>query len=188
VEANTSHTPAVTTGRLNALLGSRRAKAAAQNGRVDETTARFDHYLRDSSAIVLHHRRLPGTRNEVSHLVVGPAGVTVVDSRRYNVARVKIDGRGGRATVRARADLAKHVLRQVDAVRELLAGTPYEGVPIEAAVARCKVKGPRVLQGLNAPRVIVSGVRTIAVEASRDGELDAGRVRSLAHFLDDALQ
>ena len=45
-----------------------------------------------------------------------------------------------------------------------------------------------MLQGLNTPRVIVSGVRTIAVEASRDGELPPQRVKTLAQFLDDALE
>ena len=199
MEANTSHSQVVTGGRLNgrsgirgrltSLLGTHGGSdRGAQNGNRDEATVRFDQYLGNSSAVVLHHRRLPGTRTEISHLVVGRAGVTVIDSSRYKVSKVKVDGRGRRASARARSDLASRVLDQVDAVRELLAGTPYAGVPIEAAVARSRVEGPRVLQGLNSPRVIVCGVHTIAVEASRDGELSARRVMGLAHFLDDTLQ
>ena len=199
MEANTTHTPGGAGGRLNgrsglrgrlaALVASpRRNGAEASNGKVtDEATARFDHYLRDSRALVLHHRRISGARSEINHLIVGPAGITVVDSRRYRAPGVRLESRAGRA-VRARSDLAKPVLAQVEEVRELLAGTPYAGVPIDAALARGKVEGPRVLQGLNTPRVIVSGVRTIAVEASRDGELPPQRVKTLAQFLDDALE
>jgi hypothetical protein len=198
VEANTSHSHVATggrltgrsglRGRLTALLGAQRGGKARNGGASDESTVRFDRYLRDSKAVVLHHRRLPGTRTEISHLVVGPSGVTVVDSSRYKVSQVSLEGHGRRSSVRARSNLAGPVLDQVDAVRALLADTPYAAVPIEAAVARSRVEGPRVLQGLNAPRVIVSGVRTIAVEASRKGELSARRVTSLAHFLDDALE
>jgi hypothetical protein len=198
VEANTTHNPAVTGGRLNGrsglrarlvgLVGSPKGDAVrSSNGKGDEATTRFDRCLRDSRAVVLHHRRLPGSRTEISHLIVGPAGITVVDSGRYKVSGVRLDGRGARRTARARSDLAKKVLTQAQGVRELLADTRYAAVPIDAALARERVEGPRVLQSLNAPRVIVSGVRTIASEASRDGDLDAQRVKTLLRFLDEAL-
>ncbi len=200
MEANTTHTPGVSSGPLNggsglrgritALVGlQRRDGAERSNGKVaEEATVRLDRYLRDSRAIAMHHRRVRGSRSEVSHLVVGPAGLTVVDSRHYKVPGIKIDARGARRNSRARSDLVKPVLDQVEEVRRLLADTPYADVPIDGALARSKVEGPRILQGLNAPRVIVSGVRTIATEASREGDLDARRVRALVQFLDDALE
>jgi hypothetical protein len=137
--------------------------------------------------MVLHHRHLPGERREISHLVVGPAGVTVVDSHDYRASRVKFDGGSMRGSNRKRANLLQPVLFQVEAVRELLADTPYANVPIEAAVAQRKVAGARVLQGLNPPRIIVCGPRTIAAEASRKGPLTPRRVRSLAAYLDEVL-
>ncbi len=197
MEANTTHTPSVSRGRLSGrtglrgrlatLVAPRRNGAGSSNRKADQVTVRLDRSLRDSAAVVLHHRRLPGSSSEISHLVVGPAGVTVVDSRRYRVSGVKLDARGARRAARARSDLAKHVLEQAQGIRELLGDTQYAAVPIDAAVARSKVQGPRVLQSLNGPRVIVSGVRTIATEASRDGDLDARRVKSLAQFLGAAL-
>jgi hypothetical protein len=198
VEANTSHNPAVSRGRLSGRSGlrgrlaslvtaPRRNGAGASKGKADEATVRFDHFVGESQAIVLHHRRLPGSRSEISHLLVGPAGVTVVDSHRYNSSGVKIDARGAHRIVRARSGLAKGVLEQAAGVRELLADTPYAAVPIDAAVARSKVAGPRVLQSLNGPRVIVSGVRTIATEASREGDLSSRRVKGLARYLDETL-
>ena len=185
MEANTTHTHALAGGRVNgsrglrgrltALVSSRRGGLAFNGQGADQASARIDHYLRDSNAVVLHHRHLPGVRRDISHLVVGPAGVTVVDSRHY------------KASTRARSELAKSVLAQVDAVRELLVDTRYAKVPIEAAVARNRVEGPRVLQGLNTPRIIVSGTRTIAKEARRGGPMDVGRVRALAAYLNNAL-
>ena len=178
MEANATHVPGPTVGRP----GSRNRLTA------DEATDRIDRYLSDSRAVVLHHRRVPGSRARISHLVVGPAGLTLVDSHHYKVPGVKIDARGPRRTAQARSDLVKPVLDQVEEVRELLAGTPYAGVPIDGALARSGDEGPRVLQDLNSPRVIVSGVRTIATEAGRDGDMDPGRVQALAQLLDDALE
>jgi hypothetical protein len=199
VEANTSHTHAVAgdqvdpghglRARLDSLVSPRRRDGeGAANGRAkDETTALLDHYLRDSRAVALHHRHLPGSRREISHLVVGPAGITVVDSHGYAGSPVKFDGGTLRGSARKRSKLLNPVLAQVDAVRKLLVDTPYADVPIEAAMAQRKVSGARVLQGLNTTRIIVCGPRTIAVEASRNGTLAPSRVRSLAAYLDEVL-
>lgn len=197
MEANTSHTPAVAGGRIDrrtglrgrvaALVSPKRRNGKVPNGRaVDEATARIDHYLRDSNAVALHHRHLPASRMEISHLVVGPSGVTVVDSSHYKASRFKLDDTL-RGPVRTRGGLVKPVLAQVEAVREILADTPYASVPIEAALARQKVAGARVFQGLNTPRVIVCGARTIAAEASRKGAMTPTRVRAIASYLDSAL-
>ncbi len=135
---------------------------------------------------MLHHRRLPGSRTEISHLIVGPRGVTVVDSRRYK-SSIDKPMAGTRRSKRRRADLVNPVLAQVDAVRGLLSGTPYSDIPIDAAIARRKVVGPLVLQGLNAPRIIVCGARTIALESSREGSFGPRRVRALAAYFDEVL-
>lgn len=197
MEANTSHTPAVAGGRVDGRAGLRgrvaglvslKQRNGVSNARaVDEATSRLDQYLRGSRAVVLHHRRLPGDRREISHLVVGPAGVTVIDSHGYEASPVKFDGGSVRGSKRKRANLLQPVLSQVDAVRELLTDTPYANVPIEAAMAQRKVAGARVLQGLNSPRIIVCGPRSIAAEASRKGKLTPRRVRSLAAYLDEVL-
>jgi Nuclease-related domain len=199
VEANTTHTRAVSGGQIEdrsvlrrrfagLSLPTRRNGDAGSNGRPsDEIATRFDGYLRDSGAVVLHHRNLPGKGGEISHLVVGPSGVTVIDSHGYDTSRVKFDGGTLRGSSRKRAKLLNPVLSQVSAVRELLADTPYANVPIEAAIAQRKVTGARVLQGLNAPRIIICGARTIASEAAREGPLPVDRVRTLAAYLDDVL-
>jgi Nuclease-related domain len=174
--------------RMSALVLPKQNGAGSANGKVkDEPTARIDRYLDESKAVVLHHRHVPADGSEISHLIVGPCGVTVVDSSTYNSSssRLERDVLGGSA--KRRSALVKRVLAQVGTVRELLAGTPYAAVPVEAAMARRKVVGARVLQGINTPRVIVCGARTIVGEASRRGSVTPRRVKALAAYLDEVL-
>ena len=72
---------------------------------------RLERYLRGSDAVVLHRCRIPGKRGKISHVIVGPAGVTVVDSRNYNGRRATV--RSGQLLVgnRDRADLIEGVHR-----------------------------------------------------------------------------
>jgi hypothetical protein len=43
---------------------------------------------------VLNDRRVPGTRGNIDHLLIAPAGVFVVDAKRYE-ARLEIRDKGG---------------------------------------------------------------------------------------------
>jgi hypothetical protein len=186
VEANTTRTRAVPVGRPRRGLRHRMASLGA-NGKVkDEPTARIDRYLDESKAVVLHHRHL-ADGSEISHLIVGPCGVTVVDSGGYTGSSSRLDRDILGSSVKRRSALVRSVLAQVDSIRDLLADTPYAKVPIEAALARRKVVGARVLQGLNTPRVIVCGARTIVGEATRKGPVTPRRVKSLAAYLDEVL-
>lgn len=44
---------------------------------------------------VLHDRRIPGTRANIDHIVVGPTGVWVVDAKRYKSKRPALHVEGG---------------------------------------------------------------------------------------------
>jgi hypothetical protein len=178
--------------RLRALVptrtrdrGDQRRPAARVS--TDDPAARLQLYLRGSKAIAMHGRRLPGSPREIDHLVVGPAGVTVVDSHNYTRRRAKLEGHSLRVGRRDRSHLIRGVVSQAEAVRELLADTPYAEVPVEAALAWRRVSGVPVLRTEGAPRVVISGTRRIAGEASRPGPLPAGRVRALVSFLDKQL-
>jgi hypothetical protein len=156
------------------------------SGAVDgsDATTRLERYLSGSKAHVLHHCRVPGKRRgEINHLVVGPAGVTVVDSRHYNGKKARLEDGTLRVGKRNRTDLIKRVLDQVAAVRRLLADTPYSDVPVEAALAWKKVDGVPIIQYVDGPRLVVCGTRRIAGEASRPGPLDPRKVDALASFL-----
>jgi hypothetical protein len=89
----------------------------------------FEAALADlADVVVLNDRRVPGTRGNIDHLVVGPAGLFVVDAKRYK-GSLKIRDKGGlfrtdeRLYVggRDRSHLADNIGWQVQAVETLLA-------------------------------------------------------------------
>ena len=83
---------------------------------------------------MLHDRRIPGSRANIDHVVIGPAGVFVVDAKNYH-GRIKIRDRGGffradlRLTIdgRDRSKLADGVLWQAEVVATTLEKAGIEG-------------------------------------------------------------
>jgi nuclease-like protein len=145
--------------------------------------SRLEWYLRGSDAVVLNQRRLPGKLRKINHIVVGPAGITVVDSRHYRCRKARFKGGELRVGKRDRTDLVDRVLNQAAAVRELLGGTPYAGVNVEAALALGNVRGEPVVRTWDGRSLIVWGTGVIAEAASRPGPLSADEVNGLASYL-----
>lgn len=97
---------------------------------------------------VLHDRRVHGTRGNIDHVIVGPAGVFVVDAKRYE-GLIRIRDRGGffkrdeRLYVGSRdcSHLATNMEWQVAAVRAVLlsAGVDLAVVPVTPVL--CFVDG-----------------------------------------------
>ena len=160
-------------------------RAAVINGKVtgDDAGSRLEGYLRGSRTVVFHHLNLPGASREIDHLVVGPACITVVDSRHYCGGKAKFENGQLRIGHRNRSDMIPEVLRQADAVRQLLADTPYAGVPVESAIAVSKAGGIPTINFQNGRSVIVWGTGLIAREASRPGRLSRERIDALASYL-----
>jgi hypothetical protein len=51
--------------------------------------------VRPDAVTVLNDRRVPGSRGNIDHVVVGAAGVYVIDAKRYQNAVVRIRRSGG---------------------------------------------------------------------------------------------
>ena len=105
------------------------ASGAVGERRVAERLA----VLAGDEVLLLHDRRIPGTRANIDHLAVGPAGVYVIDAKRYRDAVVEIRRTGGllgprteRLMVagRDRTKLVQGLAPQVAAVRAALSGLP----------------------------------------------------------------
>jgi hypothetical protein len=171
--------------RLADVLSAKSANGAGRNGNAarDDIAHKLEEQLDGTEAIVLHHRRLPGKAGEVSHLIVAPAGITVVDARNYRSGRARIGHGGLKVGRRNRSDLIQRVFAQVDELYELLADTPYAEIPIEAALAWRDVEGLPILHSFIGPRILVCGIRKIAREAARPGPLTKRQVNSLSTFL-----
>jgi hypothetical protein len=82
----------LTSAVMAARGSSTRETAAWHQGAVAEwATQQLLDPLKVYGFVVLHDRRVPGFRANIDHLVIGPTGVFVVDSKNYS----RLDERGG---------------------------------------------------------------------------------------------
>jgi hypothetical protein len=89
---------------------------------------------------VLHDRRVPGTTANIDHIAVGPAGVFVIDAKKYTGA-LEVRNVGGLFRLderlyvngRDRSKLVEGVLHQIDVVRTAL-GPEFADVPIRGVL------------------------------------------------------
>lgn len=95
--------------------------------------------------VVLHDRRQPGSRGNIDHLVVGPSGIWVVDSK---ARRAPLQVRRGQVWA------GEHAIDPGPAARQAACVERALGVPVAAIVA---VHG----QGLRRRGKKVDGVRII---------------------------
>lgn len=87
--------------------------------------------LASGSVRVLHDRRIPGSRANIDHLVVTPAGVYVIDAKRYK-GKVEDRDKGGlfRTDIRLYVGgrdctgLLDGMARQLEAVRDAIGDGP----------------------------------------------------------------
>ena len=135
---------------------------------------------------VLHALTLPGKKADIDHLVVGPAGVTVIDSKTWTgrvwVGRAVI-GRGRHAK-RAPID---GMQRQVNRVHAALARIGRDDVPVEAAL--CFVNDNAGLDGRRCKRVdgvLVGTQASVARHAMRPGRYSIADVGRLVEILSAA--
>jgi hypothetical protein len=166
--------------RLGGVARTRRNGAAAARS-VNGASVRLERHLQGTDAVALHHVELHDSR--IDSLIVGPAGITVVDTRHYGSKPAKVRPGGLRIGRRSRSDLIHAVLGQVSELREVLADTPYSGVPMEAAIVLSKVDGVPAIETFRHPRILIWGTSWVAHQASRPGPLSPGQIDALAAFL-----
>ncbi|HET9781254.1 MAG TPA: nuclease-related domain-containing protein, partial [Candidatus Dormibacteraeota bacterium] len=143
---------------------------------------------------VLHDRRVPGTRGNIDHIVVSPAGVFVIDAKLYRgVIRVRDRGTlfkkddrlyvGGRDCSR----LAENMTWQVSAICSVLASVDvqYAGVPVQPVL--CFVDGewafftPSSYKGVR-----LEGLRSIKKLLTSVQALNPVAVNAIAGILSNA--
>ena len=102
----------------------------------------------DRGVLSLHDRRIPGSRANIDHLAIGPAGVYVIDAKRYETAQIRVRRVGGLFTRRreellvrgrVRTNLVAGMDKQVAAVRAALEAEGRRDVPVLAVL--CFVDG-----------------------------------------------
>jgi hypothetical protein len=147
------------------------------------------------SVIVLHDRRVPGSKANIDHLVVGPAGVYVIDAKKYEGAVEQRDLGGWLRTDlrlyvngRDRTSLVAGVERQMAVVRDVLAEAGHT-VPLVGLL--CFVDGlwPRFMRRpLAFGSVTALWPDALPERVGAAGPFDAIDVKGIAVVLDSALR
>lgn len=180
-------------GVILTLVGDGQATAAWRRGAAGERRlARVLDGIPNVRA--LHDRAIPGSRANLDHVVVGPAGVAVIDAKRYR-GLIHVEDRGGlfhrdlRLCVGRRdcSGLADAMPRQVEAVQRTLVGM---GVDVPVTAYLCFVDGewsipwpPDRFHGVG-----IEGPRTIGRRLQHPRLLDPATVETIAAGLDRALR
>ncbi len=176
-------------GLVLALSEDPQSTRAWKRGSIGETkVAKTMAMLDRDDIVVLHDRGVPGTRGNIDHLVICPAGVLVVDTKRYGgQVHTKDAGRlFGRRDLRlfvGRRDctrLAAAMEWQVAAVRAAIEGNP---TPVRPVLCFIDAEwplfgGPREFQG-----VLIESDRSLRRRATEAGQLDFDGVRHMAMIL-----
>ncbi len=155
------------------------------------TASRLHALLHRHGVVLVHHRRIPGSRANIDHLAIGPGGVTVIDAKRIRgrvrVARAKSLSGDARDRLliagREETGLVEGVCRQVAVVSELLG----EGVMVIGAMCFVESGGLPLFSSPTLDGVRIGGLRGIARLARRDGPHTPSEVQEIAERLQVSL-
>lgn len=177
------------------ILGSEPAdeKAWAKGAAGEVELARkLERWTADAGVVLLHDRRVPGSRANIDHIAVGPAGVFVIDAKRYT-GRIAVERPGGLLGPRTehlivgghdRSKLLDGMHRQLDFVGNVL--VPHPDVTVSGVL--CFVDGDWPLFGtLQARGIPVLPPHKAAKLCAEPGPLDVSTVRVVATRLAEAL-
>ena len=112
-----------------ALAPSQREAAWRRGAEGEQIVGNVLDRLREHGVVTLHDRRIPRSRANLDHVVVGPHGVYTVDAKRY---RGELRVRGGRLFIagRDRSKLLDQARRQREVVASALAAGGFPSVPV----------------------------------------------------------
>ena len=183
-------------GLILALTDDPQSTRAWASGAVGER--RFGAAMAElgDTIIALHDRRVPGSRANIDHIVVGASGVFVVDAKRYKDASINIRRSGGLFSPvreqlivggRDKTKLVEAMEWQVRAVRTALCDSgEFADVPIVAALCFIDAEFP-LFGTLRISDVEIKGLRGVAKLVAREGPLDAAARERLARHLAERL-
>ena len=145
--------------------------------------------------VVLNDRRVPGTRGNIDHIAVGPAGVFVIDAKFYESRMIRVVDKGSffrsdlRLTVggRDKSDLADKMGWQVEAVTDALVDGGVDPLPqITAVLCFVGASWPILTRPKSFSGVRLESERSIGRVLGEPLELPSPEVERLARILADA--
>ena len=185
------------TGRLGRIAKAlsddpQSTKAWAQGAAGEERVAKVLADRLGDRAVLLHDRKVPGTRGNIDHLVIAATGVWIVDAKQY---RGKVERRdvGGwfrsdfRLYVggRDRTKLIDGLQWQQDAVSAALDG---DDVPVHSALSFVDAEWPLLFaKPLQLNDVWISWPKKLAEMIDKRGPLDVAAIEAAARLLAERL-
>lgn len=173
-------------GLILALTDEPQSTRAWERGAVGEELLAARLQELPETASVLHDRRIPGTRANIDHIVITPAGVWVIDSKRYKGKRPTLRVEGGlirprreslRIGGRDGTHLVDGVSTQVERVRAAIADP---AVTVTGALCFLEADWPFIggdftVDGIDVvwPRLLVKRITAAAVTAAAIDVADA---------------
>jgi hypothetical protein len=179
-------------GLILALSDDPQSTAAWKSGAVGERKLGDKLAGLGDTIIALHDRQVPKSRANLDHVVVGPAGVYVVDAKRYKNAKIAVRRSGGFLTPartqlmvsgRDKTKLVEAMAWQVAAVRAALAASAeFADTPVIAALCFLDAEFP-FFGTIEIGNVRVRGLGGTAKLVSTAGPCDLAARDRLARHL-----
>lgn len=179
-------------GLLLALTDDPQSTRAWQSGAIGERRLAAELTELGDTVTALHDRRIPGSRANIDHVVIGPAGIYVIDAKRYRNAKISLRRTGGLFTTprtqlivsgRDKTSLVTAMARQVDAVRTALAATAFETTPVTATLCFLDADFPVFGKPLTLDGVHIKGLRGLTKLVTSGGPLDRATRQQAAECL-----
>jgi hypothetical protein len=178
---------------MAAAVGEPQSTRAWEVGALGEE--RVGAVLQGASArgvLALHDRRIPGRRSNIDHIAIGPAGVFVIDTKRYENAEIRVRRVGGLFTPRrdqllvrgrVKTNLVEGLRRQVEVVETVLDEGSLTDVPVHGVL--CFVDGlfPLFKKRLQVDELLVTGRRGLTDVVAASGSLDADERQALYRLI-----
>jgi Nuclease-related domain len=161
-----------------------------------ETLERRTDRNRDERAVVLHNRRIPGTRDVIDHVVVAPSGVWVIDAIGLP-GKVTQRNIGGWRKQEPRlylghveqSSLLAGIDQKSSAVEHMLERVDVPGMSVDRAACFTAAEWPRMFaKPLRMSDVWITWPSNLAEMIVADGSLDTDAIHVISCHLDESLK
>lgn len=143
--------------------------------------------LARNGVYVLHDRRMPRSRANIDHILVGPSGVVTVDAKRY---RGKLESRGGGKQLwvagRDQSKLLSQAHGQAEAVRSVLASHGI-AAPVRPALCLVGTEWPLLFPPREIRDVQLVSPRDVQRLVAGPAVIDRSAVERIVRVLEDGL-
>lgn len=181
-------------GALLAIAGEPQHQRAWKQGAAGErAVAKRLAKLEPKGVLALHDRRVPGSRANIDHIAVSPAGVFVIDAKRWS-GKVELRDVSGLfqpadkrlyAGGRDRSKAVAGVVKQMDVVRAALEGPP---APVHGMLAISGAEFPLLnVRGFELGGVRIGNLDNMIGMLRADGDLSEGGRRAIIDQLAERL-